>query len=147
MEGFGAPPHDPGPGLSGDPVTLPMGDISERRADSANYIVGHWRGHLSLPISYWVNGWLLSIGYIVGAAFIVYHRDPSITYAIGWLIVIALGFALQIWQLIGLWRSARKHTERGGRPIWAYMAKCSVVFGWLSFARGIVELFGGFPQN
>ncbi len=27
-----------------------------------NYIKRHWRGDLSLPVSHWVNGWLLGIG-------------------------------------------------------------------------------------
>jgi hypothetical protein len=147
VESFEASPHKSAPGLSADPIELTLADSSGARSDCANYIVRQWRGDLSLSVSYWVNGWLLSIGYIVGAVFIIDQDDPSITHAVGVLIVGVLGFALQIWQLIGLWRSASKHTERRGRPIWAYLAKCCVVFGWLKFVSGIVELFGGLPRN
>jgi hypothetical protein len=144
LERFAASRHEPGSGLLADLPYHPTAKVSRARS---NYIARHWRGELSLPVSYWVNGWLLSTGYIVGTFFIVDDPAPSVTYAVGSLIVGALGFALQVWQLIGLWRSGDKHIERGGRPICAYLAKACVVFGWLSFVRGIVELFGGVPGN
>jgi hypothetical protein len=120
-----------------------LAEVSRARS---NYIARHWRGELSLPVSYWVNGWLLSTGYFVGMSFIVDYPAPSVTYAVGLLIVMALGFALQIWQLIGLWRSAGTHAVRGGRQIWASLARLGVIFGWMNFARGILELLG-LPGN
>jgi hypothetical protein len=32
---------------------------------SRNYLMRHWRGELSLPISYWVNGSLLGVGFLL----------------------------------------------------------------------------------
>src|SRR5208282_6161526 len=132
----------PGPGLPNDAVNEPATDVSSTRIERTNYIVRHWRGDLSLPVSYWINGWLLSTGYLAGTVSITSYPSPSIEYAVGLLIVIALGFAVQVWQLIGIWRSACKHTERRGRKIWACMAQVSVVFGWLSLVRSIFELLG-----
>jgi hypothetical protein len=124
--------------LDNQPATY----VSGARINCANYILRHWQGDLSLWVSYWVNGWLFGIGYLVGLFLITNYPSPSITYAIGLSIVIALGLAMHVWQLIGLWRSARKHTERGGRTIWASLAQLSVILGWLGFARGIFELLG-----
>jgi hypothetical protein len=107
-----------------------------------DYIKRHWRGDLSLPFSYWINGWLLGIGYIVGTVPVIEHPNSSIAYVIGCLIVMALGIAIQVWQLIGIWRSACKHTERGGRKIWATLAQVGVILGWLNFLRGTFELLG-----
>jgi hypothetical protein len=129
-------------GLRAGPVDYPTIDLSGTRIERANYIARHWRGDLSLAVSYWINGWLFGTGYIVGTIIITDHPSPSITYAIGLLIVSALGFALQVWQLIGIWRSASKHTERGGRRIWAFLAQLGVILGWGNFVRGIFELLG-----
>jgi hypothetical protein len=121
-----------------------LADLSVVASNRTNYIARHWRGDLSLPVSYWINGSLLGIGYVVGARLAVAgDPSPSITYAIGLLILGALGFAMQVWQLVGTWRSADKHMERGGRRICANLAKLSVVFGWLGFIRSIVEFVGG----
>jgi hypothetical protein len=147
VERFASSPEERAQGLPDDPVYHPSADVSRARSDHTNYIGRHWHGDLSLPVSYWINGWLLGIGYIAGTFPITYRPSTSITYAIGLLIVIALGFFIQVWQLIGLWRSARKHTERGGRRIWAALAQVSVIFGWLSFARGIVGLLGLDPAK
>jgi hypothetical protein len=82
------------------------------------------------------------MGYIVGTVPIIEQPKPSIACAIGLLIVIGLGFAISVWQLIGISRSASKHSERGGRKIWASLARVSVICGWVNLARGIFEIFG-----
>jgi len=35
--------------------------ISESGEKNTNYFIRHWRGELSLPVSYWVNGFLALI--------------------------------------------------------------------------------------
>jgi hypothetical protein len=108
--------------------------------------VRHWRGDLSLAVSYWINGSLFGIGYIVGEKLaIVGDPSPSIAYAIGLLVMGALGFAMNVWQLVGVWRSAGKHAARGGRKICASLAQLGVIFGWLSFVKSIVEFSLGLP--
>ena|ERR1700730_16352920 len=142
------PPRSRGADVStAAPAVLPFSADADANHHSISpgtqtvtYIKRHWRGDLSLPVSYWINGWLLGIGYIVGTS--AYQPNPSITSAIGLLILIALGCAIEVWQLIGIWRSASKHTERGGRKIWAYLAQVGVIVGWGNFVRGIFELLG-----
>ena len=146
VESFGSSPNEPAPEFSVDPIYHALADASGAPSYRTNYIVQHWRGDLSLPVSYWVNGWLLGIGYMFGTFLIAYQASSSIEYAIGLLIVIALGCAIEVWQLIGIWRSASKHTERGGRKIWASLARVGVIFGWVNFVKGIFELLG-LPGN
>jgi hypothetical protein len=35
--------------------------------------------------------------------------------------VISLALAMQVWLLVALWRSAKKHTQRGGRWLWGFL--------------------------
>src|SRR5262249_61684710 len=63
-----------------------------------------------------------------------------------WLIglsamILALPF-VTVWQFVGIWRSASRHTGRGGRRGWAIAAKIAVVLGAL---RSIVDLGNVFP--
>jgi hypothetical protein len=126
--------------FSADAAPTPTLDLPGTQI--VNYIKRHWRGDLSLSLSYWINGWLLGIACIVGTVPIFEHPSPSTEYAIGLLIVIVLGCTIEVWQLIGIWRSASKHTERGGRKIWASLARVGVIFGWANFVRGIFALLG-----
>ncbi len=131
MQSFGTSPHEPDPVLSADPIDHLSADISSVRSDPVKYITRHWRGDLSLPVSYWVNGQLFGIGYRLGAFFIFDHPDPSISYALlSLLIVIVIGLGMQVWQSVGIWRSADKYIQRGKRHIWAYLAQIAVVLGW-----------------
>lgn len=130
MESFGTSLHEPTLVLPADPIGRPSADVPSARSDQVNYITRHWRGDLSLPVSYWINGQLFGIGYSVGAFFIFDHPDPSITYAVGLLIVIVLGLGMQVWQSVGIWRSAYKYIQRRKRRIWAYLAQIAVLLGW-----------------
>jgi hypothetical protein len=78
---------------------------------SRNYFVRHWRGELSLPVSYWLNGVLggLMIGVIVGGlAYLIRIRDDA--QPLMWLASLTMtwvaGALLAVWQTVGVWRSA-----------------------------------------
>jgi hypothetical protein len=61
-----------------------------------------------------------------------------------------LGIALQGWQLTGIWRAARKHTQRGGRRIWAFLAQLGVILGWVVWSgrlRGAIDYLSGVSGN
>lgn len=112
-----------------------------------SYFVRHWRGDLSLPKSYWVNGVLATI--VVMAALTVASPliDPTrstVGAAIGlslvWLFVCAVG----VWQLVGIWRSAGKHKTFGGSGFWANVARAMVVFGWLNLINVVMNQ--AYPQ-
>jgi hypothetical protein len=100
-----------------------------------NYISRHWRGELSLPVSYWINGFLLSITlYVLSASFIA---------ASSWqmqLFGASLGIVgipiIAVWQLIGIFRSAKPRLG-----FWPGMARLCVGFGWLrliGYVAGLV---------
>src|SRR5689334_361523 len=103
---------------------------------TGNYFARHWRGNLSLPVSYWVNG---TLGTVAIVALMVVARSMDLgktlgAFGSGALILGFLGFAYAgtIWQLVGIWRSAGHHPDRGGSTGWAAMAKVMVVIGFLS---------------
>lgn len=112
-----------------------------------SYIARHWRGELSLPVSYFVNGMLVGfLAYVVITAlapFIGRIGTPVGVFAaiVGiWLFALSITF----WQVVGIWRSADRHPARGGSKGWATVAKIMVVIGILQ----TVHLFGtsGIPQ-
>lgn len=115
----------------------PSRDIAKRQ----NYFLRHWRGELSLPVAYWVNGVLaLIIPSAAGAAFRVLiqrgelHAGAPIVVALIGLFGLAVG--VTVWQCVGVWRSATRY-ERSGRKFWGGCAKVAVVIG---VARASLEL-------
>jgi hypothetical protein len=111
------------------------------------YLVRHWRGDLSLPLSYWLNGWLANIaGALIGVygAELLSPIKNVPLWATGlsllWLVLILI----TLWQLVGIWRSAGKHRGRGGSGFWAGVARFMVIVGSLAFARILVGEAG--PQ-
>lgn len=104
----------------------------------ANYIIRHWRGDLSLPISFWINLCLLSFGYGLAAG--VFFEYPSlwsrnyIAYCILTYSLVILGLGMPLWQLVGVWRSAKKHMDRGGWRLWARTAQVAVIGNWAYWA-------------
>jgi len=106
--------------------------------DSPNglkFVARHWRGELSLGVSYWICGSL--IGALVGGGIAVLvasidHSDiPLREYAFAAILLSLFSLAVWIWSVVGIWRSASKHASRGGKPVWAGLAKFSVVLGGL----------------
>jgi len=98
------------------------------------YILKHWRGELSLAISYWVN--LILIQGI--ATFLVNWfaqsspiNHPVIAARVGIIIVIIVLF-IYIWQIVGLWRSCNRHVAVYGKAFWARTAQVLVVFGLIA---------------
>lgn len=111
--------------------TLPLSSASHARR--SNFILKHWRGDYSLGFSYWIIGSLLSAVVIaltawVGSTDEIRQLDPIAT---GLFILSFYTFVviLTLWQFVGVWRSAEKHTQRGGKAGWAALAKVMVVLG------------------
>lgn len=94
---------------------------------SVNYFVRHWRGELSLGISFWINGVL---GFLLVVAIVRCEAlvEMSITtIAVEFISFhFALLLVLSIWQAVGIWRSASKHVGLGGGRIWTVLAKLTV---------------------
>jgi hypothetical protein len=58
-----------------------------------NYIVRHWRGELSLPLSYWVNGVALSLAATFITDVVILYMKPTASEVIA-LLAAFLGFFL-----------------------------------------------------
>lgn len=118
------------------------GAIERSDQTHRNYFVRHWRGDLSLAVSFWINGVLVNLVLIAVALVpIIYiERNPQAAnltiLALAGLFFVAW-ILLWIWQLVGVWRSASHHVLRGGRKFWAVAAKVIVV---LAVLRGLIDL-------
>ncbi len=136
--------HAPAPDMSvAVPVAAPplVQKIPQRewQTSSSNYFVKHWRGELSLGISYWVNCFLVSIVKII---LIVFTSNFPLPYRTLYLAIALLAFLpIDIWMLVGLWRSSNRHEARGGSPIWAAFAKLVIFQAGFGFIM-LLYIFG-----
>lgn len=96
-------------------------------------ITAHWRGEVSLATAYWINGLLVSLVATAGMVGLGHYVSPlDLTPKQGAACVFAIyafAITLAVWQWVGIWRSASRHHERGGKRNWAYLAKASVILG------------------
>jgi hypothetical protein len=110
---------------------------------SRNFFVRHWRGELSLAVSYWAINFCAFIASTVAVAVInvtlVPSRgyEPSLLLAVNILTWLALAVIL-VWQVVGLWRSARRRAIELGKlrrsAFWPLAAQFAAVLGVLQFA-------------
>jgi hypothetical protein len=130
-----------------DQVAKPRGEPVGQVANTRNYFVRHWRGELSLPVSYWVNGLLATIAASTTSfGFITLIEGGEVRagapMALALICFILLLLALSAWQMVGIWRSATRRSGRGSR-VWPVLAKASVIIG---IVRVAIELVGAsFP--
>jgi hypothetical protein len=115
---------------------------------SQSYVGRHWRGELSLPVSYFVNGLLMGFA-ATAVVFAISARLLGEGYAPwpGFLAFVGLwGFVLlvSLWQIVGIWRAADNHPMRGGRVFWARVAKFLMIIGALQTAWTFMQ--NGWPQ-
>jgi hypothetical protein len=115
-----------------------------RTAKRTNYFVRHWRGELSLPLSYWINGLLLTFGVFlwmktllqVGFGVLPTNRHLGFGLVFAGYAVFFLWIPLQVWQLVGMTRSA---THYAGWQIWEILVKAQVGIGCLIFLNFILN--------
>jgi hypothetical protein len=104
---------------------------------TGNFIADHWYGRYSLPRSYWINGslivWLAS-GLLYWLITLIEGSDLSlqVVAAIA-LLAMAASITVWLWGVVGIWRSAHHHSDRGGGAFWAGLARVVVVLGAMSF--------------
>jgi hypothetical protein len=133
-------------------VTDSNQDPGQSLSHEPNFLVKHWRGGYSLGFSCWVIVVLLTATLV---AIIKAIQSSNFwcelgARASGAAILVFYSFVvtLTLWQLIGLWRSACNHRQRGGKAFWAGLAKVIVVLGLLRAAGdfsvlGIPIIFEG----
>jgi uncharacterized RDD family membrane protein YckC len=118
------------------PPPLPQSALRSR-----NYLVRHWRGELSLPVSYWLNGILGGVAIGVVVSVLVYAtRQQGEAQPVLWLASLTtvwiVAVLLTVWQMVGVWRSATRYRQNGER-FWGGAAKTMA-------ALGIVQLAANF---
>ncbi|HMJ93529.1 MAG TPA: hypothetical protein VK472_05480 [Allosphingosinicella sp.] len=100
---------------------------------SRNYLLRHWAGHLSLPLSYWINGALLSVA-VAAAAEYLSRKAEEDWGSLRLLAMVGLGYfavaaLVWIWSSVGIWRSAYWHRRRGGSAGWGFAARALIIVG------------------
>lgn len=117
----------------------------EREIVRRNYFVRHWRGELSLPVSYWCNGLLVLVAtYIALFIFTAFVENGQLqagaAVASALVCFVAIVFGMTTWQLVGIWRSASRQAAKG-KKLWAAVAKVMVVIGIVRQAGDFVKTF------
>ena len=103
------------------------------------YLLRHWRGELSLPVSYLVNGFLLSVVVTITLSLIanglLAEMHSALLLSVVIIVIWVFFFAIALWQFVGIWRSAVNHMARGGKRDWAIITRYMVIVGTI-FAVG-----------
>ncbi|WP_415892633.1 zinc-ribbon domain-containing protein [Neptuniibacter sp. PT8_73] len=125
---------------------LPDPAPEEEPSIGGNYFSKHWRGDYSLGVSYWLNYVLISaictgiVTVLIGSD---YWKGLDIrAHAYGLILLYAVLIPLVLWQVVGTFRSASKHVQRGGKLFWATAVHILVIIGFLRFAAQVVTIDG-----
>jgi len=98
-------------------------------------------------VSYWVNGFALTVAFTALLAFVPWTRFVSAAPKIFSAALVALWLLLAfvtVWQSVGTWRSAGRYLRAGGSKVWGTFARGAVVLGCLKAAVEIGAV--GVPQ-
>jgi len=81
-----------------------------------NYIRDHWRGRHVLPRAFWINFLIPFVMITMGEPWVrPAASDGSILQAVTASLYILIAHAVILpWQIVGLWRSSRRHLEERG---------------------------------
>lgn len=129
------------------PLTETNSRSSQKATVRRSYIKRHWRGELSLPVAYWLNG--LLAGFVLAALMYIIPwnellSDAPLYFLAALFFVLAFEWAATAWQSVGIWRSATRYSANGGPKRWAQLAKIMVVIGILGTATRFIV--SGLPQ-
>jgi hypothetical protein len=124
-------------------MTIDVATAGEAAQPHRSYIGRHWRGELSLPEAYWVNGVLIGLpirAYFAIASSIVTAVPPEDPLAPIWLFILPylLCQPLFVWQGVGIWRSAGQNIQQG-KLGWAWTARVIVLINVVFL---VIGLFG-----
>jgi hypothetical protein len=117
------------------------------RGNRSSYITRHWRGELTLPVSYWINNTLLSIGMVAlltGAPWRQAVDTSPRLYSAAIAAIWSLLAVITTWQIVGTWRCANAYLAARKRPLWAILAKIALIVSVVASAKEFV--FTGAPQ-
>jgi hypothetical protein len=130
------------------PRSAPRRAVRTPKVQRTGYFKAHWRGEHSLVRAYWVNSFLVA----TPLAFVL-------TGLMGWIgakgdslqviaIVILIGFpllmALDVWCIVGAWRSATNYLRERGSALWGWLARITLALSTLQLVVSV--LFGFLPD-
>jgi hypothetical protein len=93
-----------------------------------NYFVRQWRGELSLPISFWTNGVLLTVIAFIINRMVAARPEVPVTIQV---FVPALVICFYVWSYVGIWRAAGRRTPAGADG-WGWSARIATLL-WIGF--------------
>ncbi|MHC5146503.1 MAG: right-handed parallel beta-helix repeat-containing protein, partial [Planctomycetota bacterium] len=113
------------------------------------YFYKHWRGQLSLGISFWIN--CIIINAVLSLALLLNYKQVFTEYPVYicriFFIISCISFFVVLpWQFVGLWRSGTNHIQRYGRRFWPIVAKTIVIIVLL-FRIGQIPYYWFFYQD
>jgi len=103
-----------------------------QKEKTKGYIRRHWRGQLSLPVSFWPNVFLLNIAVIQTKEWLFQIEHPQIAARVSVVFTLIALLVVYPWQIIGLWRCCNRLIEERAKTSWAYVARVVVVLGMLN---------------
>jgi|ETNmetMinimDraft_16_1059900.scaffolds.fasta_scaffold90357_1 hypothetical protein len=112
---------------------------SVNRGRKAGFLKRLFRGEVSLPITYWVFGFLIgNVGLRLAMELVELNYMKVAASQVGnWAMLGLYVFVVvySVFMLIAIWRSAGNYQ---GRAIWASLARVAVILGVLSLLVGIL---------
>jgi len=127
-------------------IPRPIADLAPESAtaheENHSYFLRHWRGELSLGVSFWVNTLLgaialIAIGVVLGEW--VAQSQNNYSVAALWVTMWSCAFAVLVWQAVGVWRSAAHHVSATGKGFWSGSAKVVVIVSCVGFLSQLVS--------
>jgi hypothetical protein len=125
---------------------LPERASLNTRRDS--YYARHWRGELSLPVSFWINGNFISlalVAFVMAVAATDAVNEMPRWFAAGGVAYWLLLAVMTVWQLVGVWRSAGKYLAAGKSKCWGRSALAMVTLGIIASIFSLST--AGVPQS
>ncbi|MCK4959055.1 MAG: hypothetical protein KAT00_06635 [Planctomycetes bacterium] len=107
-----------------------------------NYIAKHWRGELSLAVSFWVNFGLLNIviSLIVEPPDTLKLIEHPVLFARMNIICNVIHILIvHPWQVFGLWRACNRHVRINGKRLWARTVQGLVTIGLIATLASIIS--------
>lgn len=110
---------------------------SAAETEEPSYIVQLFRGDVPLPITYWIFGVVISLGFRIPRRIIESNYLDIISYPFGAGLIVAFGwfvFGYGLFIFVAIWRSAGKFE---GNKFWAILARIIIVFNLIAIVNDL----------
>jgi hypothetical protein len=118
------------------PVSLPRSGSPRRSHQSQHYFARYWRGELSLVHSFWISNCLVDVLLAIAQQQLLVAQEtspsPLFIHQLYTALLYIQMFILGPWQIVGLWRAARRYLQDTGWRVWGRCAQGIVVLGTLA---------------